>query len=379
MARKTQKGKPARPKAIEVGPVRASTTDRWRDREGAIEWYWRARRKAERVDFWVGWGTRDAVERRLAGFVVGGIPMPVRQGALRQVNTLGDLLDHWAEQQTERPDLSPHTIDHYRKCARHIVAWLREVDTRRMDRLTVERYRDNRLREGASRRLVLQELRILGMAWRWGQECALVPDRALPRVPLSIEGFVINHRTPTPAEALTVLGHLQGDARIAVHLLAVTGARISEICNLRSCDIDPKTGELALDGKTGLRTFPLPAEVSAALVKRAGVGMEPLLDLGKRDRDQNVRSKLARACKVAGVPPFTPHGLRRMVVDRMARAGVDVATAASLTGHSPEVMLRHYRQVSADDRRRAVALARLGVLVEEAGEKVIQGPWGAGR
>ena len=44
----------------------------------------------------------------------------------------------------------------------------------------------------------------------------------------------------------------------------------------------------------------------------------------------------------------------------MARAGIDVATAASITGHSPEVMLRHYRTVSEADQRLALAKAGLG-------------------
>ena len=70
--------------------------------------------------------------------------------------------------------------------------------------------------------------------------------------------------------------------------------------------------------------------------------------------------------------PFTPHGLRRLVVDRLARAGVDVGTAAALLGHSPTVMLQHYRAVNDGDRRRAVAQARLGML---DGERVVEGPW----
>ena len=51
-----------------------------------------------------------------------------------------------------------------------------------------------------------------------------------------------------------------------------------------------------------------------------------------------------------------------MVVDELARAGVDVATAASLSGHSVEVMLRIYRGVSDADRVAAVAAAELGNL-----------------
>ncbi len=46
-------------------------------------------------------------------------------------------------------------------------------------------------------------------------------------------------------------------------------------------------------------------------------------------------------------------------MDRLARAGVDVATAAALLGHSPAVMMTLYRQVSDDDRRAAMAAARL--------------------
>ena len=60
---------------------------------------------------------------------------------------------------------------------------------------------------------------------------------------------------------------------------------------------------------------------------------------------------------------FTPHGLRRMVVSRLMRARVDPGTAAVLTGHSVQVMLRHYyQQITDDDRRAAVEQANLGDL-----------------
>jgi hypothetical protein len=42
------------------------------------------------------------------------------------------------------------------------------------------------------------------------------------------------------------------------------------------------------------------------------------------------------------------------MVDRLIDAGVDPATAASLTGHSIEVMLKYYRQTTPEGRRRAV-------------------------
>ena len=54
-------------------------------------------------------------------------------------------------------------------------------------------------------------------------------------------------------------------------------------------------------------------------------------------------------------------------MDRLARAGVDVGTAAAVLGHSPAVMLSVYRQVGLDERRAAIdALERLprGEVIE---------------
>ena len=41
----------------------------------------------------------------------------------------------------------------------------------------------------------------------------------------------------------------------------------------------------------------------------------------------------------------------------MARAGVEVATAASLTGHSPVVMLNDYRQIRPEELLQALLRA----------------------
>ena len=79
-----------------------------------------------------------------------------------------------------------------------------------------------------------------------------------------------------------------------------------------------------------------------------------------------------RPCEVFSWPRFATRqrysgsrrGLRRLAVDTCARAGVDPATAAALLGQSPVVMLQMYRQVSEEDKRRAVAKARLGHFSE---------------
>lgn len=56
--------------------------------------------------------------------------------------------------------------------------------------------------------------------------------------------------------------------------------------------------------------------------------------------------------------------LRRAAVDAFLRAGVDVGTAAAFFGHSPQVMLEHYRRANIDDHRKAALATRLGALMD---------------
>jgi integrase len=356
--------KNTRPKPIEIGPVRASPMDRCREQDGVVRWYWRARRKGVRDLVWAGWATRDEAQHILADRVTRGLPAPANKVATGPVNTVGELIERWHARQHERVDLAERTLEHYDKAARHLVAWVREVGVHRLDRDTVERYRDNRFRESASPRLVVQELRVWSMAWKWAQEAAMVPARAFPNVTVKIDGYILNHHTPDPADVRKVLDAAVGESRLALELLAVTGARVSEIAGLRRCDIeaDDRRVQLRLTGKTGTRRFPLPEPFAQVMRERAGNEETPVLSTLGNPRDQAIRSRLARACRRAGVRAFTPHGLRRMVVDRMLRAGVDPATAASLTGHSVVVMLRFYRQVTEADREAAVARAALAAF-----------------
>lgn len=253
--------------------------------------------------------------------------------------TLGDLAERWMDVQRNRPDLAANTISHYDKNARHIVAWLKDVRCSLVGADTLERYASSRLTEGASRRLVNQELLTIRMAWKWGQERDLVPPRTLPGKKLKVTGYVNNHHTPDPSEVPLVLAHINGDAKLVVRLLSVTGARISEVIELRRCDLDHRTGLLSFDGKTGHRKFPLPESEVNALLERADGSAQPMFDLPRgKSGKQVIRNRIKRACKAAGVERFTPQSSRRAqgrpatgltmrtsVWTRQARSPVDLA------------------------------------------------------
>jgi len=372
--------------SFEVGTVRGTVDKKRGIKDGRL--YWRGRMKGgTRKLVWSGWATRDEAMRAVAALVASGQPLSNRSAA-PDVRSVGDLLSAWMEFQRQRPNISENTKDHYDKCARHLVAWLGGMVVEVVGQAEMEGYRDDRLRERVyknkekttSPRLVVQELRIFNMAWRWGKARALVPQRDPPRVRVKLEE--LDRRTPTRHEAALVEQQLKGEWKLVFTLLYTTGARVNEVCRLRWMDLDFRRGVLLFgrtDGsrKTGRREFPLPQHVLSLLAGRTGRGSEPLFSL-PATADQCLRGHIKQACKATGVEYFTPHGLRRMVVDRMARKGIDAATAAKLTGHSVVTMLRYYRQVSEDDLRAAVAVAGLGHL-HDMDDGVIEGPWGSER
>jgi integrase len=62
------------------------------------------------------------------------------------------------------------------------------------------------------------------------------------------------------------------------------------------------------------------------------------------------RTALARACRAAGVPVFSPHDLRHRRVSRLHADGVPWARIGELVGHSDLVTTaRTYTHVVADE------------------------------
>lgn len=353
------------PKPVVVGRVHARPR---RGPRAAGEWYWQARVHEDGASrtVWTGWATAEGIVRELAGLVArDGLDAPAPKPAA--VVTVRDLLETWTAAQQARADIRPNTLLNYELAARHLATVLGEVRLDRLDLPAVERFRDQRLRGGASTGTVALQVGVLTMAWTWGRQLGACPARDLPRLSMKFQPSPKRNRnTPTPEDIARVLAELDGWPRLAFRLLASTGARMGEVAALRWRDVDFDNGEVHFRGKTGARTFPLLPDVIEELRRWGpGAAADGIFGVKAVTVYGQMRSRyLGRACERAGVRPFSPHALRRAAVDTFAGEGVDIGTAASLLGHSPKVMLEHYRVASAKDRRKAVALARLGCVPE---------------
>jgi len=369
MPRVSKKGKTGRPATIAIGKRVKVRAVRGPDDRG--RWYWQATAynptTRKRPTVWSGWASAERVEREVLA-IVSERPTddPSSHADADDIRTVLDLMEAWSAEQARRGDLSSNTVRIYLTCARHVVgAPIARCRVKRLRRVDLERYRDLRLRSGGAPRTVKQEISVIRSAWRWYLDLAGLPSVALPTVRVDVRPVRSRH-TPSPSEVLAVLEHLEGWARLAVVILYATGGRPGEVRDLTWDRVDLDRELVVLDGKTGARTVPLSADAARALAVHRPEAADPsarVLTCKRSTFDSYLGPHALRiACAAAGVTRFTPYGLRRAAVDAMARAGVDIGTAAAIAGHSPEVMLKHYRTVSADDRRRAIEKAGLGVI-----------------
>lgn len=349
-----------RPAPFKVGDVRASVRAKRGERDG--QWYWRAvtGSRADLVVVWSGWATRVDAQDRVTGLVTG------RLRANADLVDVRDLMEAYVWHiENERQDLATGTLQSRRVCGEHLATRIGREPLDGLGAGGLERYRDQRLAAGAAPRTVEKELRALSYAWTWAWKRGLV-QRPLDLPKVRIAGFVYNHRTPTPREVQQVLAAMRRRrakwAPVVLSVLYGTGARVGEVASLRRAAVDLKAGTLLLQGKTGSRVVPTAAGLTEQLAGWLEGFQGDGLIWGHRSAKyvtSGFYTVLAGACRDAGVPAFTAHGLRRLAVDRLARAKVDPSVAARLLGHSPEVMLRLYRSVTEDDLRDAVQTAGL--------------------
>ena len=324
-------------------------------------WYWRAR-DADRATVWTGWATRDEAAREGAAILARPKPSANAELQTKTASTMGEVLDSWWSVIEGDTVLRAPTKRGYLSRLLRLRRLLSHVPVAGMNRAALQGYLAKRIEEGAALRTIRGEFISLGHAWRIGIERELIPNRPLPSLKLRIDPkvYVANHHTPTQDEVTRALAELPSEVALTVQLLVATGARVGEVISLRRNSLDRARGTLRLDGKTGPRDFPVTEGLLSLIGDRLDGTDAPVLNFDVKEPRDLIRVQLLRACARASVPEFTPHGLRRMAVDRMARAGVEPSVAASITGHDPNVMLKHYRAVSDDDLRLVAKQADLG-------------------
>jgi len=193
-----------------------------------------------------------------------------------------------------------------------------------------------------------------------------------------------------------VIGEMERDGRLALtfgdtlRLLALTGARRSEIEKLRWTEVDFQRGVAMLPAhrsKTGAKTIPLGAPALAILAQRksvagAGVFVFPSVKdaantantLRKSIPSRDVRpanslgKNWERVREAAGLPAVRVHDLRHTLASFLVARGASLPVIGRVLGHTNAATTQRYAHLQTDPLRALVddATARFAGLGNEA-------------
>lgn len=144
---------------------------------------------------------------------------------------------------------------------------------------------------------------------------------------------------------------------VVIELLFATGARVSEIANLKKDDINISTGSIIIRGKGNkeriiqicnqevLKSLSSYCTAFANKIERS----EYLLinRLGVKLSDQSIRNRIKQLAKYAGIQKhITPHVFRHSFATLLLEEDVDIKYIQSLLGHSSIMTTQIYTHVN---------------------------------
>jgi len=208
-------------------------------------------------------------------------------------------------------------------------------------------------KESANRNLITLKA-LLNNAWRTGQVGSNSPwrrVRAFAKTTRARDVFL------KPDQRRRLLEHCAGAFKDLAQAALLTGARYGELRELRASDFDAGRKVLNIQhGKTGARAVPL-SDAARALFERLCRSKLPGAFLFAKDdgepwKHSDQDEPMRDAAKAAKLPKGTVfYTLRHTFIASAITGGVDIHTAAKITGTSVRMIEQHYGKLLQDDAR----------------------------
>ena len=179
--------------------------------------------------------------------------------------------------------------------------------------------------------------------------------------------------TFTPQQVAALISAADGDWKNAILFGYFTGARLSDIANMKweAVDWDEKLIRFTPSKRDKPLTVPLHPELERALLKNAGIGSTPMFPslAGKGTggstglsghfwtimQRAGVQGKLTKAQGGRTLSSLSFHSLRHSFNSALGNRGVSQEIRQKLTGHTSEEMNRQYTHHEIETLRAAVA------------------------
>lgn len=153
-----------------------------------------------------------------------------------------------------------------------------------------------------------------------------------------------------------------------LYLLADTGLRASELCNLKTDDLDLISGKIIVQkGKGNKKRIVFMGQKCRRIVRKYAKDKKQTVYFFGSEIPMTyttLRQLLERRSKALHLsPPPSPHDFRRFYAVMNYRQGMDLITLAELMGHSSLEVLKLYLDIDEDDlRKKSIPLSPANLL-----------------
>lgn len=243
--------------------------------------------------------------------------------------------------------LSPHTIDDYDRTMKMFLAHVGDSPITDITITQVSAFLASRSNHVGKKTLLNYHIGLSAL-WTWAVKAGFAEKHIIRDVEKpKPKKLVIKPFSETDVRAL--LGSIKNNPdrnRAMILILLDTGARASEICNLRKQDIDLLSKRIRVTGKGDKeRDIPFSARTGSALFQHLATNEGNPFEMSRWSMSQY----LSRLGKRAGVSDAHPHRFRHTFAITYLRNGGDPYTLQEILGHTTMEMVRKYLEIAQID------------------------------
>jgi integrase/recombinase XerC len=279
-----------------------------------------------------------------------------KEGKTKTFDTVAESVEKWL---IRIGCCTPRTLDLYKRAINKFIAGM-PPEINQIDKIKPQHVNDyiENILEDRTARTANSRLTVVKSFCRWFSRTY---DLLNPAAKVDfLREEPPEHRFLSPDEYQKILSVSDDDTADIFRLLANTGCRASEFCNLKWCDIDIEQTAIAVLGKgRKLRTIPMNQTVLAILQSLPHTSEYifpsqnpkfPGISINRR----TLYDFCIRAAKKAAIPAFGPHALRHFFATELLKAGAPIVKVSLIMGHAnTTITLKVYAHIMPGDLKGA--------------------------